>query len=105
MNRRMREQGYGAYNEDAYFLEQDEILDDIDLDVVLEEEDEDIMVDIEQLEEFFAGGPRPEQSWYYSPRSGRSRLSRRTQRTEMDDLIDLDFEEPYSDELYRLLRF
>jgi hypothetical protein len=105
MNRRMREQGYGAYNEDAYFLEQEEMLDDIDLDVVLEEEDEDIMEDIEQLEEFFGGGPRPEQSWYYSPTSGRSRLSRRTQPTEMDDLIDLDFEEPYSDELYRLLRF
>jgi hypothetical protein len=105
MNRRMREQGYGAYNEESYFLDQDEMIDDIDLDVVLEEEDEDIMEEVEQLEEFFAGGPRPEQSWYYSPRSGRSRLSWRTQPTEMDDLIDLDFEEPYSDELYRLLRF
>jgi hypothetical protein len=105
MNRRMREQGCGAYKEDVYFLEEEEMLDDIDLEVLLEEEGEDIMDDLEQLEEFFARGPRPEQSWYYSPTSGRSQFRRRTQPTEMDDLIDLDFEERYSDELYRLLRF
>jgi hypothetical protein len=80
------------------------MLDDTDLDVVLEEDEDDIMEETEQSEEFFAGGPRPEQSWDYSPKSGPSGLSRRPQPTEMDDLIDLDFEEQYSDELYRLLR-
>jgi hypothetical protein len=70
----------------------------------LEEDEDDVMEEIERLEEFLAEVPRPEQSWDYSPRFGPSGLHRRALLTEMDDLIYLDAEEYYSEDIYRLLR-
>jgi hypothetical protein len=80
------------------------MLEYVDFDVVLEEDEDDIMEDIERLEEFLADGPRPEQSWDYSPMFGPSGLHRRALLRDMDDLIYLDAEEYYSEDICRLLR-
>jgi hypothetical protein len=116
MNKIMRQRGFERFSAECYFFDEigngidellvssdeDELPDDIELDLVQEEDDDDeIMDELQQMEEFLAGGHHPEQSWDYSLRPGPSGLRR---RAPLDDLIDLYAEdETYSEELYRLL--
>jgi hypothetical protein len=80
MNKIMRQRGFERFSAECYFFDEigngidellvandeDELSDDIELDLVQEEDDDDEMDELQQIEEFLAGGHHPEQSWDYS---------------------------------------